>query len=285
MGELYDKMEKDLALRNLAKATRAHYLGCACNFVKHYMKPPTELGFDEVRDFLVSMEKSGAGPERRKMHAAALRFLYGVTLNRPEVAAQIPIPKVPQTEPDILSGSEVALLLSKVQGLKCRVVLATAYGAGLRLSEACRLQVRDIDSKRGVIHVRQGKGKRDRFVMLSVRLLEALRGYWRVMRPGGDYLFPGHSALHPLSTTTPRKALEKAVRETGLKKHVTPHLLRHSFATHLLETGTDMRLIQALLGHKRMSTTEHYAQLDSRRLAEVKSPLDLLGTEAGVVLG
>lgn len=285
MGKLRDDMAKDLALRNLAPKTRSHYLGCAYNFVKHFNKPPTQMGLEEVRDFLVALEKNGSGPERRKMHAAALKFLYGVTLGRPEVAAAIPLPKVPHTEPDILSGSEVALVLSKVPGLKCRVVLATAYAAGLRLAEACRLEVRDIDSKRGVIHVRQGKGRKDRFVMLGPRLLSMLRDYWRVMRPGGTYLFPGRTGLEPLSSSTPRKALDHAVKVAGLKKKVNPHLLRHSFATHLLETGTDIRDIQALLGHKSLSTTAHYAKVDSRRISQVKSPLDLLGTEAGKVLG
>jgi site-specific recombinase XerD len=165
------------------------------------------------------------------------------------------------------------------------MVLATAYAAGLRLSEACRLEVRDIDSKRGVIHVRQGKGGRDRFVMLGARLLVALRDYWKVVRPGGSYLFPGRDPLAPLSPTTPRKALDEAVKAARLKKKVTPHLLRHSFATHLLETGTDIRVIQALLGHKSLSTTAHYAQVDSARISQVKSPLDLLGTAQGEVLG
>lgn len=285
MGKLRDDMERDLALKNYAKKTRGQYVSCAANFARHFNRSPVEMGLEEVKSFLQSLENNGSSPERRKMHAAGLKFLYAVTLNRPEVAAAIPLPKVPHTEPDILSGTEVALVLSKVQGLKCRVVLATAYAAGLRLSEACRLGVADIDSKRCVIHVRRGKGGRDRFVMLSERLLVTLRDYWMAMRPGGRYLFPGRNPLEPLSTTTPRKALDVAVKEAGLKKKVTPHLLRHSFATHLLELGTGIRDIQALLGHKSLSTTAHYTQVDSRRIAAVKSPLDLLGTPQGEVLG
>ena len=165
------------------------------------------------------------------------------------------------------------------------VVVTTAYGAGLRVSEACRLQVQDIDGKRGLIHVRLGKGGKDRYVMLSQRLLGLLRQYWVAVRPSGEWLFPGRKPGKPLTPSAVRRALNVAVKAAKLKKRVTVHVLRHSFATHLLETGTDIRLIQVLLGHASIRTTARYAQVSTTHIGRVKSPLDLLGTKQGAVLG
>ena len=285
MGELYNKMARDLALKNFAEATQKQYLRCSCHFVRYHMTSPAELGETAIKQYLEHLLLKGAGPETLKLNVAALKFLYGVTLDRPKVVERIPWPKVPHKKPDILSGTEVETVLGAVRSLVPGVALSAAYGAGLRVSEVCRLRVEDIDSKRGVIHVRQGKGKKDRFVMLSARLLELLRAYWVKVRPVGGWLFPGRKAGEHLHPSAVRKALDEAVRTLGLKKRVTPHVLRHSFATHLLEAGNDIRMIQAALGHASIATTARYAQVSARHVARAKSPLDLLGTKAGAVLG
>ena len=285
MGNLQQKMEQDLRLQNLAEGTGRNYVSACQKFVRHYMRSPAEMGLAEICSFLDGLVLKGVSPERRKMYVAGLRFLYRVTLERPDVAEKIPWPKVPLKQPDILSGTEVAALLTLVESVRYRMVLAVAYGAGMRLSEACRLQVGDIDSRRGLIHIRQGKGSRDRNVMLSGRLLLALRQYWSRSRPPGPYLFPGKKPGSSISDSAVRHALPVAVAKAGITKRVTPHVLRHSFATHLLEAGTDIRVIQVLLGHQSIRTTAHYTQLSQRHLAQVKSPLDLLGTPAGKTLG
>lgn len=285
MGAVYQKMERDLTLRNMAEETRKSYLWCCKNFVRHFMRAPTEMGLPEVESFLEHMVKKGASLTKRKKHVAGLKFLYGVTLDRPEVATKIPWPRVPHAKPDILSGSEVDRLLEAIVELKYRVVVATAYGAGMRISEAVRLRVEDIDSKRGVIHVRLGKGQKDRYVMLSRRLLEALRGYWQLVKPSGPYLFPGKKPGSHVSKNAVRDAFKAAFAKTGIVKRVTFHSLRHAFATHLLEAGADIRVIQVLLGHGSIRTTARYAQVSQRHIASVKSPLDLLGTEKGAALG
>jgi len=278
-------MERDLKLKNLAEGTRKEYLRCCCGFVRYHMRSPRELGEGAIKEYLAHLLMKGAGPETLKMNVAGLKFLYGVTLDRPKVAERLLWPKVPHKKADILSGSEVLKLLGVVRSLVCAMVLTTAYGAGLRISEACRLRVEDIDSKRMLIHVRLGKGGKDRYVMLSPRLLMALRRYWAEVRPTGPWLFPGRKQGTHLSPAAVQMALRKAVKAAKLKKRVTPHSLRHAFATHLLETGNDIRLIQALLGHASIRTTARYAQVSRTLVARAKSPLDLLGTQAGAVLG
>lgn len=285
MGELRDRMTRDLALRNLATATQKEYLRCCCAFVRYHMKSPLELGETALKEYLAHLQLKGAGPETLKMNVAGLKFLYGVTLDRAEVAERLPWPKVPHKKPDILSGSEVEMLLQAVPSLVPRMALTTAYGAGLRVSEVCRLRVEDIDSKRGVIHVRLGKGQKDRYVMLANRLLLALRAYWGQVQPEGGWLFPGAKPGQPLSPDAVRKALERATKAVKVKKKVTAHGLRHAFATHLLEAGTDIRIIQVLLGHTSIRTTARYAQVSAKHIASVQSPLDLLGTKKGAPLG
>jgi site-specific recombinase XerD len=184
----------------------------------------------------------------------------------------------------VLSGSEVRRLFEAFRSPKYRVAAMTLYGAGLRVSEACRLRSPDIDSRRMLIHVHNGKGHKDRFVTLSRRLLESLRVYWRVHRPE-DYLFPGKTLHGCVSTDSVRAAVHHAARDAGLKKRVTPHLLRHCFATHLLETGTDVAVIRALLGHKDIRATTRYAQVSTDLIARVRIPLDLLEAPEGRVLG
>jgi len=284
MGELYDRMALDLKLKNLAVGTQSEYLRCCCSFVRYHMRSPRELGETAIKQYLGHLQLKGASPEKLKMHIAGLKFLYGVTLDRPKVAERLPWPKVPQKKPDILSGTEVAKLLKAVPSLVPAMALTTAYGAGLRVSETCRLKVEDIDGKRKLIHVRLGKGGKDRYVMLGDRLLEGLRGYWVRVRPDG-WLFPGAEEGRPLSPAAVRKALERATKAVKLKKRVTPHALRHAFATHLLELGTDTRIIQVLMGHASPRTTARYTQVSNKLIASTKSPLDVLGTKRATVLG
>jgi site-specific recombinase XerD len=216
-----------------------------------------------------------------KSEVAGIRFLYTKTLGRPEVVGWMPWPRPAKTLPVVLSGSEVAALLGAMSTPMLRAVTMVMYGAGLRISEACALRVEDIDSARGVLHVRHAKGKRERCVMLSQRLLMVLRSYWAACRPPRPFLFPGDDPRKPISVDRVRRGVKAAVSSCGLTKRVTPHVLRNSFATHLLETGTDIRVIQALLGHSSIRTTMRYAQVSRLKLAKTQSPLDLLGTAEG----
>lgn len=280
MGELYQKMAQDLAIKNLATGTRDQYLRCCSEFARYHMRSPREMGLAEIKDFLGRLVCQGASPEKLKMHVAGLKFLYGVTLDREEIVKKIPWPKVPHKQPDILSLSEVERFLDAIMSasLVPAVVSMAAYGAGLRISEACRLRPEDIDSARKLIHVRLGKGGKDRFVMLSERLLQILRAYWVQVRPEGGWLFPGRKTGKPITRAAVEKAVHAASAKAQLRKKVTPHLLRHSFATHLLEAGTDIRVIQVLLGHSSIRSTSRYTQVSARHIGSVKSPLDQLRT-------
>jgi len=284
MGELYDRMALDLKLKNLAAGTQQQYLECCKRFAGYHMKSPSELGLSGIKEYLGHLLMRGAGPEVVKMNVAGLKFLYGVTLDRPVIADRLPWPKVPHKKPDILSGTEVVKLLEAVTSLVPRMAVTTTYGAGLRISEVCRLRVDDLDGKRKLIHVRLGKGGKDRYVMLADRLLEGLRGYWVKVKPDG-WLFPGRKKGTHLHPTAVRWALKEATKAAKLSKRVTPHVLRHSFATHLLEVGNDIRLIQALLGHASIHTTARYTQVSNKLIASTTSPLDLLGTKKAAALG
>ena len=218
MGELYQKMEQDLAIKNLADETRCQYLRCCQKFVRYHMRSPREMGVVEIKDFLGQLVREGAGPETVKMHVAGVKFLYGVTLDRRDVAEKIPWPKVPHKQPDILSLSEVERLLAAgIASVVPTMVSMTAYAGGLRIGEACRLRPEDIDCTRMLIHVRLGKGKKDRFVMLSEQLLSVLRAYWKVVQPQGGWMFPGRKKGEPLSKTAVGKALKAAGKRAGMQ--------------------------------------------------------------------
>ena len=287
MSKTQDAMLADMQLRRYEPSTIKEYLRCAGHFVLHYMRPAEELGEVEVRGFFLHLVRvRKVSPFVQKMHVAAVSFLYTVTLRRPEVVHWLPWPKTPRSLPVILSGTEVLALLEAVESPRYRAILMCAYGSGLRVSEACALTPADIDSKRMVIHVRFAKRGRDRYVMLGERLLEALRIWWRVEKPAREaYLFPGTVAGRHVSPDTVRTVLKKAAVAAGVEKRTYPHLLRHSFATHLLESGTDIRVIQRLLGHGSIRTTERYTHVSTAHIARTKSPLDLLGTEEGKPLG
>lgn len=244
------------------------------------------MGTREVRDFLVHLrDERGLKPMTIKGYVAALKFLYTATLDRPEVVRPWLSPRVQRKLPVVLSGTEVETVLAAVKSITYRAVLMTTYGAGLRISEACRMQVADIDSKRMLIHVRNGKGGKQRYTMLCDHLLKVLREYWRRKRPTGDYLFPGQKKGAHLTKRSVRKVLHQAIKDCGIDKHVTPHVLRHSFATHLLNAGTDIRTIQVLLGHSSIQTTQIYTQVSPLHVSRVQSPLSLLGTRRVEMLG
>lgn len=281
MGQLRDRMKADLDLKGYAEGTKAHYLFCAEDFAKHYMRSPADLGEIEIRCFLLHLlHVRDATTPTIKMYVAAFKFLYDVTLRKPEVVAGLVWPKVPHPLPDVLTVSEVARLLEAMPSIRHRAVVTTLFATGMRISEACKLEVRDIDGERRLIHVRGGKGKKDRFVMAGDGLLACLRDYWRADGRSGPLLFPGQDDEQPIRAETVRSALKKAVARAGLTKPVTPHVLRHSFATALLESGTDIRVIQILLGHNSIRTTARYTHVSAKQIAATPSPLDLLGERA-----
>jgi integrase/recombinase XerD len=277
MGLLHDRMKADLELRGHAERTKEEYLREARRFAAHYMRSPAGMGIEEVRCYLLHLLRvRQVKPATHKMVVAALKFLYRVTLDRPHVAGHIPWPKVPKPLPDVLSLDEFTALLAAIRVPKYWVLIMAMYAGGLRVAEVRHLEQGDIDSGRGLIHVRHGKGRKDRYVMLSARLLTVLREYWRCFRPTGPLLFPGKRPDAAVSASTIRNALAKAASATGLSKRVTPHTLRHSFATHLLEGGTDIRTIQVLLGHRSIQTTAGYVQVSTAVIGRTVSPLDTL---------
>jgi len=268
-------MRNDLTLKNYATSTVRAYLRCAQALVDALPLSPGKANAEHVRKYVLDLANT-KGPAAVKMHVAAIRFLYVVTLRRPKIVESLHFPKVPNRLPDILSAEEVRALLEAVEVPKYRAVLMAAYGAGMRISEACSLETTDIDSQRGVIHIRQGKRARDRMVMLSPVLLTALREYWKLHRPPPPVLFPGEQPGFYVSHKAVRNALNMAKRKAGITKRATPHSLRHAFATHLLEDGADIRTIQVLLGHGSIRSTARYTRVSARHIAKTRSPLDRL---------
>jgi len=279
MTPLRRRMIDDMTLRNFTAQTITTYVQCVARFARHFRRSPENLGPEEVRAYLLHLvQQRRVSLSYYKQTRSALRFIYRVTLGRSDVPDSIPPVKQPRTLPVVLSPDEVARFFAAVRNVKHRAIVMTAYAAGLRVSEVTQLRVADIDSSRMVIRVRQGKGQKDRYVMLSPRLLEILRAYWRVVRPG-EFLFPGAVPDRPITTASARKACYRARLDAGLAKHITVHTLRHSFATHLLEDGTDLRTIQVLLGHRSFSTTARYVHVATASLPSTRSPFDRLDLE------
>lgn len=277
MGKLQDRMDGDLKLAGLSNNTRVTYLRCALIFVKHYHKPPTDMGRTEVRDFLLYLvDERKLSASTYKVYAASLKFLYSHPLGRPQEVAWVGQMRVPHRLPAILSPEEVERRLAELGCLKRRAIVMAAYGAGLRISEVCNLRTENIDSRRMVIHVKAGKGDRDRYTMLPKRLLETLREYWKQERPPGPWLFPGQKPNTVLCREAVNKALNLAAEGAKLRKRVHPHALRHPFATHLLEAGTHLRTLQVLLGHASIRTTVRYAQVSPVMIRQTVSPADQL---------
>jgi integrase/recombinase XerD len=276
MTPLRHRMLQDMGIRNLAENTQLSYLQQVAAFANHFHRSPEALGPEQVRQYQVHLvENRKLAPSSICIAVSALRFLYKVTLKQPWAPDDIPMPKKPFKLPVVLSPEEVLHFLSCVDSLKHRTILTTTYAAGLRISEATHLKVPDIDSQRMVLRVDQGKGRKDRYVMLSPRLLANLRSYWSVVHPR-TWLFPGDIPERPITRDAVGQACQKAQRACGIAKPITPHSLRHAFATHLLESGTDVRRIQLLLGHRSLATTSRYLKIATSTVCATVSPLDLL---------
>src|SRR5579859_6140153 len=274
-------MLDDMAVRGLQEHTRRHYIRHVRRFAAFLGRSPDTATPDDVRRFQVHQTESGATASTINGAVSALRFLFTVTLDRPDLSRRLMITRNPRKLPDVLSVDEVARLLAAAPSVKYKAALGVAYGAGLRASEVTHLKVDDIDSKRMLIRVEQGKGRKDRNAMLSPQLLELLRLWWRegrrrnVMPPHG-WLFPGRSVAEPVSTRQINRAVHEAAEAAGIRKRVSPHTLRHSFATHLLEQDVDIRVIQVLLGHSKLDTTALYARVATKTIRSVTSPLEHL---------
>lgn len=275
ISPLRRRMLEDMTVRNLSPATQQSYVYAVAKFSRHFGRSPDRLGPEDVRGYQLHLIAQQRSWSHINQIVSALRFFYGVTLGRPDANQLIVAAREPQRLPVVLSGDEVVRFLEAVPGLRNRVALTTAYGAGLRVGEVAALETSAIDSSRMLIHIVEGKGGKDRYVMLSPQLLQILRTYWRLARPG-RWLFPGENPSQPVSLATLQQACRVATRRAELTKPVTVHTLRHSFATHLLEAGTDIRIIQVLLGHARLSTTARYTQVATHLIAETSSPLDRL---------
>jgi site-specific recombinase XerD len=271
-------MTEDMRVRNLALNTQMSYVQQVSQFARYFNKSPEELGPEDIRTYqiyLTNERKLASGSIF--IAVAALRFLYKVSLKKDWTFEDvIPAPKKPQTLPVVLSPEEVLQFLGCVGSTKHRAILTTCYAAGLRISEAVHLKPIDIDSQRMVIRVEQGKGQKDRYVMLSPKLLETLRSYWRTVRPQGEWLFEGDISGQHISTSAVELACRKAHRLSRSRKPIRPHSMRHAFAVHLLESGTDVRTIQLLLGHRSLATTARYLRIATSKVCSTSSPLDLL---------
>jgi site-specific recombinase XerD len=284
MGAIADRMEADLRLRRLSESTIANYLGCARRFVAWHRRPPTELGRAEVLQYLDHLVRDRQlSASTQVVYHAALAFLYEVTLSRPEVVAGIPWPKVTSRLPSILSREEIEMIFAATRYPKHRAVFLAAYSAGLRVSEVVGLCVSDIASRRGVLHVRHGKGDKDRETLLSQQLLLEMRDYWRLCRPSGPFLFPRRTRPDlPMRQRSVSTAFRRSlVRARITRPAVSFHSLRHSFATHMLEDGAPLRVIQQLLGHSRMETTARYLRVTRLMMDRVRSPAEGLQLRAG----
>ena len=282
MTPLRQRFIDDLRLRNYARRTIDTYVSRVACFAKHFGRSPEVLGPKEVRDFQLHLLQQRVSWSSFNQAVCALRFLYGTTLGRPEQLPLIPFGKRPKTLPSVLSPAEVLRLLDAAKPGRDRILLQVAYGCGLRLSELIHLQVADIDSARMVIHVRQGKGAKDRLVPLALRLLDELRAYWRMTRPR-TWLFPGQKPGRPLNASHVQRGMSRLVKQVGLSKHCSMHTLRHSFATHLLEAGVDLLTLKALLGHTSLQTTARYLHISTHRLMQTPSLLDLLALPQATV--
>ncbi|MCI0353972.1 MAG: site-specific integrase [Acidobacteria bacterium] len=277
MTPLRRRFIDDLRLRNKSPRTIEAYVLRVAQFAKHFRRSPEQLGVAEVRAYQQHLLTKQVSWSQFNQAVCALRFLYNVTLGRPNLSTHLPFAKRPRTLPVVLSPDEVLRLLDAALPGRERTLLEVIYSCGLRLKELLGLNVTDIDSARMVLHIRAGKGQKQRFVPLSARLLEVLRGYWRECRPA-RCLFPGAKQALPLTGSAVLRICRRTAQRAGLSKRITPHTLRHSFATHLLEAGVDLLSVQALLGHSHFNTTAKYLHVSMRRLQQLPHLLDGLVT-------
>ncbi len=273
ISPLRQRMIEDMTARNFGEKTQADYIRSVKKLTRFLGRSPDSASNEDLRRYHLHLVSNGATPSTINATVSGLRFLFGTVLDRPGASRYLPFVRQPKKLPVILSPDEVSRFLEAAPSIKYKTALSIAYGAGLRASEVLHLKPCDIDSKRMVIRVEQGKGRKDRYVMLSPYLLELLRDYWQVYRPKG-WLFEGRVVGQPLSTRQLNRACHATAHLAGIDKRVSLHTLRHSFATHLLEQNIDIRVIQVLLGHAKLDTTALYTQVATRTIREVKSPLD-----------
>jgi site-specific recombinase XerD len=276
ISPLRRRMIEDMTIRNLDGRTQHGYIRAVRLCGDYCGRHPAHLTFEDVRRFRLHLVESGLAPGSINSAMVGLRFFFRTTLRRPEALDYIPMAREPQRLPMVLRPEEVASLLEAAPGLKWRAALSVAYGSGLRASEVVGLKIGDIDSERMRIRVEQGKGRRDRDALLSPHLLAVLRDWWKVARPP-VWLFPNrHTPINPVTARSLNRAFHEAARKAGIRKAVSLHTLRHCFATHLLEQNVDVRVIQVLLGHKKLETTAVYTHVAAKTLQGIDSPLDLL---------
>jgi integrase/recombinase XerD len=281
VSALRRRMLEDMAMRGLRSDTQHEYIRFVRGFAAFLGQSPDKATAEDIRRFQVHQRDSGVQPPTINCSVSALRFFFTVTLDRPDLSRRLVLARYPRKLPAVLSVEEVGQLLEAAPGPKYKAILGTAYGAGLRVSEVASLKIDDIDSTRMLIRVEQGKGRKDRNAMLSPQLLALLRLWWKegrrrgVMLPHG-WLFPGRGAADPISTRQINRAIHEAAEAAGIRKRVSPHTLRHSFATHLLEQDVDIRVIQVLLGHSKLDTTALYARVATKTIRSVTSPLEHL---------
>jgi site-specific recombinase XerD len=279
MGKLKDQMEMDMKLRRFSPKTISCYLACMRNVAIYFGKSPAELDEEEIRKYLHHLiEERNVSQAVISQSYSALKFFFEKTLQKPWNASKIPRSKQRKKLPQVLSKHEVESIFSVTTNLKHRAILMTIYAAGLRVGEATRLKVSDIDSGRMAIRVNEGKGLKDRYTLMGERNLEVLRLYYKAYRPS-EWLFPGRSSSEPVSISSVQRVFKRSLHKAGIKKKASVHTLRHCFATHLLESGTDLYYIQRLLGHGSARTTSVYLHITGKELSKIKSPIDLLGDD------
>ena len=281
ISPLRQRMQHDMMMRGLGPHTQKDYVRHVKRLAAFLGRPPDTATEEDLRRFQLMQHESGVRPTTINSTVSALRFLYTVTLKRRDLSRSLVITRIVPRLPEVLSVEEAARLLQAAPGIKYKAALGVAYGAGLRVSEVAHLKIDDIDSKRMLIRVEQGKGGKDRNAMLSPQLLELLRMWWREGRKRGvliphGWLFPGQTVTDPISTRQLHRAVQEAAEVAGIRKRVSPHTLRHSFATHLLEQDVDIRVIQVLLGHSKLETTALYTKVSTRTIHAVSGPLDQL---------
>ncbi|MFB0934962.1 MAG: site-specific integrase [Propionivibrio sp.] len=283
ISPLRQRMIEDMRMRKLGDRTQEGYIRAVRYFTKYLGRSPDTATVEDLRNYQLYLVDRGTSPASLNSAISGLKFFFTVTLDRPEVMAKMQPVHLPRKLPEIMSPDEVKRLIAAAGNLKHQTALALAYATGLRISEIVSLKITDIDSERMTLRVEQGKGQKDRYAMLSPLLLERLRVWWRVARAqgkmlDGGWLFPGLDPVQHLSTRQLNRAIHAAADEAGIDKHISMHSLRHAFATHLLEQKVDIRLIQVLLGHKKLETTALYAQVATDILREVVSPLEKLNS-------
>jgi integrase/recombinase XerD len=275
ISPLRQRMIEDMSLRRFGEKTQKDYIRAVKNLKNFLQRSPDTASNEDLRLFQLQLAENRVGAPTINSTVSALRFFFTVTLDRADAVRHLTFVHEPRKLPVVLSSEEVARFLEAAPGVKYKAAFSAAYGAGLRVSEVAALKVSDIDSKRMLLRIEQGKGRRDRYAMLSPVLLELLRDWWRIARPKA-WLFPGRDPLQPMSTRQLNRACHVAADMAAITKRVSPHTLRHSFATHLLEQNTDIRVIQVLLGHAKVETTALYTHIATNTIRAVMSPLERL---------